>query len=249
VAVSGGELIAVIVEDVNRVRWGRWPIEGGAPLSPLKPIPDMDAPVAGSPRRDRMEWVGYVGLFALLAFVIWRRRDAITQPAILPPGLMPAQLSKRTLGFVLDLLPAVVSTLPFWWEPLNKYLLLQQEHAREVGFLLPYVRALWWPMLITRLVYAGYCLVWELWRGNTPGKMVAQLAVLSMSGRPCRRGQTIARNLIRIIELEPLLKIWPLLVVVVVTRNRQRLGDVWARTIVVERAPLIVPPIDKNTST
>ncbi|MGB9626764.1 MAG: hypothetical protein ACPMAQ_18070, partial [Phycisphaerae bacterium] len=44
------------------------------------------------------------------------------------------------------------------------------------------------------------------------------------------------RNAARILELETYLPIWPLAMIVFFTRNRQRLGDLFARTVVVERA-------------
>jgi uncharacterized RDD family membrane protein YckC len=39
------------------------------------------------------------------------------------------------------------------------------------------------------------------------------------------------------IELEPFLQIWPFLLIVFFTHNRQRLGDLLAHTVVVEPQP------------
>ena len=110
-------------------------------------------------------------------------------------------------------------------------------YAEQPEQIHPFLERLWLPSLLTRCAYAAYCLVWELWRGNTPGKMAMHCGVCAPGGRPCTRRQLLVRNLFRIIELEPFLLVWPLLLLLVLTRNRQRLGDMWAHTLVIQRVP------------
>jgi uncharacterized RDD family membrane protein YckC len=52
--------------------------------------------------------------------------------------------------------------------------------------------------------------------------------------------QIVIRNLMRLVEFEPLLLIWPFMLVIFFTRDRQRIGDLVARTIVVERNTNII---------
>jgi uncharacterized RDD family membrane protein YckC len=59
--------------------------------------------------------------------------------------------------------------------------------------------------------------------------------VRTESGLRPRLWQIAVRNLLRYLELMP--PYWVLGFVVVLSRNRQRVGDIFARTIVVRRAP------------
>src|SRR5262249_21206069 len=53
-------------------------------------------------------------------------------------------------------------------------------------------------------VHWGYFALFEaVWRGQTPGKRLARIRVISESGRPINAYQAIARNLVRAIDLMP----------------------------------------------
>ncbi len=89
----------------------------------------------------------------------------------------------------------------------------------------------------------GYFTLFEaFWNGRTPGKRVARIRVIQRSGRAIGLFESMARNLVRYVDMQP----FPLYAVgvisIFVTRQHQRLGDLAAGTLVVrdrvEEAPL-----------
>ena len=91
--------------------------------------------------------------------------------------------------------------------------------------------------LVYFLIYNAYFAVFEaLWNGQTPGKRMIGLRVISVSGRPISVFEAILRNVVRIADQLP--GIYAIgIVSVFVTERNQRLGDLAAGTVVVhERA-------------
>lgn len=62
--------------------------------------------------------------------------------------------------------------------------------------------------------------------------------VTSEDGGPCSLGAIIVRNVLRCVEFFPRFGFVPMLILVFLTRNRQRLGDLVARSVVVEHRPV-----------
>lgn len=96
-------------------------------------------------------------------------------------------------------------------------------------------------IIILFLIFAGYFIVFEwLWNGQTPGKRLMKLRVIREDGRPITLWEAIARNLLRIFDAAPgfLLPVYSVgLVVIFLSSRDQRVGDVFAGTVVVrERA-------------
>ena len=83
------------------------------------------------------------------------------------------------------------------------------------------------------VVYYGYFTFFEaIWTGQTPGKRIVGLRVVSLSGRPIAPFDAILRNLLRIIDQIP--GIYAVgIVSIMVTSRSQRLGDLAAGTVVV----------------
>ena len=93
------------------------------------------------------------------------------------------------------------------------------------------------------LLNLGYFALFEaFWNGRTPGKRVARIRVIQRSGRAIGLFESMARNLIRYVDMQP----FPIYAVGVIsmfsTRRHQRLGDLAAGTLVVrdreQEAPL-----------
>jgi uncharacterized RDD family membrane protein YckC len=93
------------------------------------------------------------------------------------------------------------------------------------------------------LLNLGYFALFEaFWNGRTPGKRVARIRVIQRSGRAIGLFESMARNLVRYIDMQP----FPIYAVGVIamfsTRQHQRLGDLAAGTLVVrdreQEAPL-----------
>jgi len=98
-------------------------------------------------------------------------------------------------------------------------------------------------ILFIFLLFWGYFTLFEaFWNGRTPGKRVARIRVIQRSGRGISLFESMARNLVRYVDMQP----FPLYAVGVIaifaTRQHQRLGDLAAGTLVVrdrvEEAPL-----------
>lgn len=95
---------------------------------------------------------------------------------------------------------------------------------------------LWVFAVVVLLLFSawyGYFALFEIiWRGQTPGKRMIGLRVISVSGRPITPLQAILRNLLRIVDQLPALYAVGIISVLVSARN-QRLGDIAAGTVVV----------------
>jgi len=79
----------------------------------------------------------------------------------------------------------------------------------------------------------GYFTLFEaLWHGRTPGKRIARIRVIQMSGRAIGIFESMARNFIRYVDQIPFFYAVGV-IAVFATRQHQRLGDLAAGTLVV----------------
>jgi uncharacterized RDD family membrane protein YckC len=97
-------------------------------------------------------------------------------------------------------------------------------------------------IFIIFLLFWGYFTLFEaFWNGRTPGKRVARIRVIQRSGRAIGLFESMARNLVRYIDMQP----FPLyavgVIAIFVTRQHQRLGDLVAGTLVVRDRALEEP--------
>jgi uncharacterized RDD family membrane protein YckC len=98
-------------------------------------------------------------------------------------------------------------------------------------------------IILTVLVFVGYPLVLETaTRGRTVGKLVMGLRVVSVDGGPERFRQALFRALASVVEIWMLLGS-PAVICSMLSSKAQRLGDIFAGTVVIsERAPKLGPP-------
>ena len=92
-------------------------------------------------------------------------------------------------------------------------------------------------IIVVFLLFAGYFVFFEwLWNGQTPGKRLMKLRVIREDGRPITLWEALARNLLRIFDTVPGLVI-PIysvgLIAVFASRRDQRIGDLFAGTVVI----------------
>jgi len=88
-------------------------------------------------------------------------------------------------------------------------------------------------ILIPFLLYWGYFTLFEaFWNGQTPGKWVAKIRVIQISGRGIGLFESMTRNLLRVVDQFPFVYAVGVLFVFF-TRQHQRLGDMAAGTLVV----------------
>ena len=92
-------------------------------------------------------------------------------------------------------------------------------------------------ILVLFALFAGYFIFFEwLWDGQTPGKRLMKLRVIREDGRPITLWEAIARNLLRVFDAVPgfLLPIYSVGLIVIFLSNRdQRVGDIFAGTVVI----------------
>lgn len=92
-------------------------------------------------------------------------------------------------------------------------------------------------ILILFIVFSGYFIMFEwLWDGQTPGKRLLKLRVIREDGRPITLWESIARNLLRVFDAAPgfFIPIYSVGLIVIFMSNRdQRVGDLFAGTVVI----------------
>jgi uncharacterized RDD family membrane protein YckC len=172
-----------------------------------------------------------VVVFALLFLF---RRGSLLQSVTLPAGLELAFIFHRLGAWLIDFVPFALASAALAGVGLSD--VVQQLSAftigSEDGGLPAREVLLWWAYAAGG--YVAYATIIELAAGRTVGKMIVGLQVVSERGATPSVGQRLARNLVRLVELEP--HFWILAFLPVISRNRQRLGDVFARTLVAKPA-------------
>jgi hypothetical protein len=102
------------------------------------------------------------------------------------------------------------------------------------------------------LIFAGYFIFFEwLWDGQTPGKRLLKLRVIREDGRPITLWEAIARNLLRVFDATPgfLIPIYSVGLIAVFLSNRdQRVGDIFAGTVVIRERADEAPTFDETFS-
>ena len=174
-------------------------------------------------------------LLMTLGGVFVLRRSVLVQPAVLPPGQIIAAIGRRALAALLDLVPLAALAA----------LLMRLPRQATVGALLEWAfgsdtahagvpelaTLLWW--VYATASYAIYGFVMELLTGRTVGKQLCGLHVTNEVGARPVALQLAVRNGLRVLELLP--PLWALAALIALTPKRQRVGDVFARTVVVQR--------------
>jgi uncharacterized RDD family membrane protein YckC len=93
-------------------------------------------------------------------------------------------------------------------------------------------------IIVVFLLFTSYFAFFEwLWNGQTPGKKLLKLRVIREDGRPATLWETIARNLMRLFDIMPFPFYSIGFIAVFLSQRDQRIGDLFAGTVVVrERA-------------
>lgn len=102
------------------------------------------------------------------------------------------------------------------------------------------------------LIFAGYFIFFEwIWNGQTPGKKLLKLRVIRDDGRPITLWEAMARNLLRIFDAIPgfVVPVYSIGLIVIFLNGRdQRVGDVFAGTVVVRERAGEAPTFDETFS-
>ena len=101
-------------------------------------------------------------------------------------------------------------------------------------------------VVVIFLAWSGYFVLFEwAWSGQTPGKRWLRLRVIREDGRPVTFWEAAARNLVRILDMEPFPFYSVGLVSVFVSTRDQRLGDLVAGTVVVREREAQAPTFEQ----
>lgn len=174
---------------------------------------------------------------------ILRRERRLLTPEGVPLRIELAEPGERVVAFLIDVIITVFAAL------LLRVVAFLLPHGELTGFTLAMM------LFVAFLVQNAYFIYFELkWAGVTPGKRLLRLRVINRHGGPLSSSAVVARNLTRQAEiffpLELLLathgwfwtfgQVLPVLVwagamlgLVLGTKDRLRLGDLIAGTIVI----------------
>lgn len=104
-------------------------------------------------------------------------------------------------------------------------------------------------IIVLFLVFTGYFVMFEwLWNGQTPGKRLLKLRVIREDGRPITFWEALARNIIRLFDTFPgfVLPIYSIGLISIFMNSRdQRVGDLFAGTVVIRERTDEAPTFDE----
>ncbi|HVG37972.1 MAG TPA: RDD family protein [Pyrinomonadaceae bacterium] len=107
----------------------------------------------------------------------------------------------------------------------------------------------WMQALLIVLVFAlwfGYFVFFEWrWNGQTPGKRWLKLRVIRSDGRPVTFWEAVLRNLLRSFDMMPAPFYSIGLIATFISRRDQRVGDLFAGTVVVRERAAQAPTFDQ----
>lgn len=238
-AASGfNQHVALLVVGSDRKPYLRFGRPDAAPTEDTHAVAEL---LAG-PRSRKLgpQWLQTLTLLILLAILLVLfvfRRNAMVTPVELPAGAAVALSFQRLVAMLIDLTPFLLVSsyvLGIDWRSGLRDLSGWAIGTEAAAGRMPNTRTLAWWALGTGCS-CTYCLIMELLTQRTIGKLLMSTRVLTPTGQPAGVVAILVRNIFRFVELQP--PLWVLGFLVVLSRNRQRVGDVFARTIVARRAP------------
>jgi len=152
---------------------------------------------------------------------------SIDTPELVEIDLPLAGIGSRFVALLVDyLIWAVVVLLLIFL-----YLIVDPSFSRFSKLGDKWATALF--IFVPFLLYWGYFTLFEaFWNGRTPGKWVAKIHVIQISGRGIGLFESMTRNLLRAVDQFPFVYAVGVLCIFL-TRQHQRLGDMAAGTLVV----------------
>lgn len=214
---------------------------GGAPLEKtILATSVFERPVLVTNVHSLLQLVTMVTLIVLLVGMWTFRRSSLLEPAPLPEQWESAGGFQRAAAFLIDFavfsFPAASVLGVSWLEAIGSlasWAWAFTPESRAAGAL-PDLKVLgWWALSCGGLTV--YSFVMELLTGRTIGKVLARIRVVTERGERPSVLQVFVRNVLRPVELWP--QFWVLTLLVILSRNQQRLGDVFALTLVVRPSP------------
>ncbi|MCD6364537.1 MAG: RDD family protein, partial [Planctomycetes bacterium] len=187
-----------------------------------------------------LHYVLWILMLTIFAIMFLPGRNVSRGPMAIPIASRPADLSKRIVAGAIDMILACIVAAPIVPD-LPRDLDGLTELMRQA----PIPDQIIYANLIVLGSYTAYSIAMEWRYGATLGKMIFKLRVVAEGGRRPSVREILLRNLSRMILLTsgyllPLLVLFPLL-----NPARQRLGDILARTAVLDARS--VPPLGSSS--
>lgn len=196
------------------------PADAAVKLQPLTVAPWPGASFAN----DLLAW-GLMLVGIVLVIAVWRRNPAV-QTINLPESTRPAPMSMRFVAATIDaVIPVAVSMALFdITDPAELY-------RRWPGMAQDWSTVM--PGVVVIALYAAITGVSELLTQKTLGKAITRTRVADAEGQPASTKALLTRGAVRVVEL-----VLPaFLLFMVISPVNQRLGDLFAQTIVVTDRP------------
>jgi len=222
------EHISGVWQEGDGLLAAKWRIDGSMVGSPEDVSQALQAPQG---QRRQPDLLATALLIALVVMLLFMRGGWLAAPVPLPEGFKLCDFWRRGLAFVIDLMPSMVLGTVIWRDVvLNPQRQQDLLSAMQRGQTDP---QMYWFGVFVVVGYAAYCFISESLAGTTLGKWVLDLHLWDARNASSRLTlrQLLIRNGFRVLELYLFLP----LVLVLFTPNRQRLGDMIAGTVVIQR--------------
>lgn len=241
-AASFNQHLAFLLEDREQnVRLAFWLPTGQATETGFDVTQRIDDRDTAAKRGVTIHMIVTIIPLTLLALTLAFRHQALRTLPPLSPLVTQALFSQRLVGALIDLLPfvwAMAITLDLHVGNAFGDLLEWSFAGSEADQAAPINILIWWGASL--FSYTIYMTVMECLTGRSIGKVLTRTQVVTVTLEKPTRKQLLLRNLTRPLELLPP---WPLVIVIVLTLKRQRIGDTWADTMVITaRRPSVKPP-------
>jgi uncharacterized RDD family membrane protein YckC len=209
------------------------PLSGGGGLVPVDAVPFWRRLAAGA---TPLLLLFFSFSMIFLGFTLFRERDKKPAIELLSPRIAqkppPAEVLQRAMAYILDhivMLPLFFVAVEF----LNVSPELSAPDLKDPRFL-----GMVGAWLALHFVYHT---AFEGALGWTPGKKILGLRVTDLDCERAGWGAVLVRNLIRPFDAEYPLGVFIGALAMMLSPRRQRLGDRWARTLVVEESGFPAP--------
>ncbi len=212
-------------------------------LTPAETTSVLATKPSGELGQQIINYFMYALLIGLVATWLLPRPTVQIKPFTLPSYQRPGNLVKRAIATVIDLLPFNILAAAITASGMEQ--LTDDQTMDRLRELLTSNQPIPAHMAIAVVIGLGsyliYCFAMETAFGATIGKMIMSLRVTGDEGKRPRARQILLRNLTKMFELSPpLMVVWVLFPIL--KQTRQRLGDMVARTTVIDAKTANPPP-------
>jgi uncharacterized RDD family membrane protein YckC len=181
-----------------------------------------------------------------LEFIQTEETLVIETPERVPLHFALASIGNRFLACAVDHILQILAFVLMAWAFFSLYEIASLN--RFIDEAPKWVVAIF--ILVGFFISAFYFVFFEwVMSGQTPGKRLLRLRVIREDGRPITLWESAARNLLRTFDMFPMAVVFPFysigLISVFISPRDQRIGDLFAGTVVIREREAEAPTFDK----